>query len=642
MNKFINIMALLLLLVLSQSAAGQSRKEKKAARKFESFHYKEALDDYLQIYESGNQSEEVIRRIAFCYKQQHMPREAATWYARLFEKYDGKPEDMLAYAEALSALERYEAAKEWYTRYYELSEDPAAKRYVEAYNRLPYFFADSSKYELKAVDFNTEYDEFSPAFFKEGIVFCSNRITQTVSSGKQFKWDGTAFLDLYFYEKGSVRPLHNELNSPFHEGPLVFTADEKTVYFTRNNYFEGKYKQSSDGVNKLKLFIADVDANGNFSNVREFAYNSNEYSVAHPALSPDGNTLYFSSDMPGGYGASDLYRCRREGDSWSKPENLGAFINTSGRESFPFVDEEGRLYFASTGHGGLGGLDIFVCEPDGNGGFKEPVNLGYPINSSQDDFGLIYRPSQRTGYFSARNRPYGAGRDDIYYFRVKDENRSLTEKPVLVVVRPQVIDAWSKAPVSQAKLSYVDPVQKASPVNEGDTLRLYAGNYILKAEAPDYEAAEKTIEVEKNPPLQTVQPTLALRPAVSIYHTYYPYNKWDITPEAAQQLRSLAALMKKYPEFTLQIETHTDKRASDKYNDWLSAKRAEAVKAFLVNEGVPAERIDIVAAGERKPVADCESCDKLSHQLNRRAEYLLKGYSEEIRSKQPEHIPVME
>ncbi|GIV38379.1 MAG: hypothetical protein KatS3mg033_0179 [Thermonema sp.] len=318
-------------------------------------------------------------------------------------------------------------------------------------------------------------------------------------------------------------------------------------------------------------------------------------------------------------------------------------INTPGRESFPFVDDEGRLYFASTGHGGLGGLDIFVCEPDGNGGFKEPVNLGYPINTSQDDFGFIYRPSQKTGYFSSRNRPYGAGRDDIYYFRVKDGQHSLTDKPVLVVMHPQVIDAWSGEPIAQAQLSYIEQnTAKETPLHAGDTLRLYPGTYVLKAGAPNYERYEQTIEIAKEPGMQAYDRTVALRPKVIIYNTYYPYNRWDITPEAARRLEELAALMKKYPEFQVQIETHTDKRASDKYNDWLSEKRAQAAKQFLVKAGVPAERILTVPAGERKPVADCEACDKKSHQLNRRAEYLLKGYNTEIRSQQPENIPVME
>ncbi|WP_019987470.1 carboxypeptidase regulatory-like domain-containing protein [Rudanella lutea] len=244
------------------------------------------------------------------------------------------------------------------------------------------------------------------------------------------------------------------LNTKYHEGPATFSKDGTRVIFTRNNYTDGKYRESSDGVNKLKLYAAE-QKNGVWAEAKELVFNSNEYSTGHPSLGPGANgepdqMLYFASDMPGGFGGTDIYVARWEKDRWGTPVNLGPEVNTKGNELFPFVDEKGSLYFSSDGHAGLGDLDIFFA-PMSNDGLKAKtvINMGEPINSNKDDFGIVTDGERKLGYFSS-NRRNGGADDDIYRFRREGSAFPCRE---LVVV---VVDAQSKAPLANASLAVED------------------------------------------------------------------------------------------------------------------------------------------------------------------------------------------
>jgi outer membrane protein OmpA-like peptidoglycan-associated protein len=234
---------------------------------------------------------------------------------------------------------------------------------------------------------------------------------------REFSWNQTPFLDVYLVDKlndttfGVPYSIPGKLNSKFHDGPATFTKAGDLVYFTRNNYLKNK-KLSSDGVLKLKLFTAKKNDKGKWKNINEVHLGTKEYSVGHPSLSEDGKKIVFTSDMPGSIGGTDIWMIIKSGNTWSRPINLGPQVNTEGNEMFPFIAQNGDLFFASNGHLGLGGLDIFYA-PLKNNEYRNVVNMGAGLNSSQDDFGLIVTPDFKKGYFTS-NREGGKGDDDIY------------------------------------------------------------------------------------------------------------------------------------------------------------------------------------------------------------------------------------
>jgi len=264
---------------------------------------------------------------------------------------------------------------------------------------------------VAALEMNSPYDDYSPSFYKDGFIFSSDR--GGVDANKMYDVTGRPFCDLYFSpSEGDLQHSVSDLwggsiNTEYHEG------NGNKVYFTRDNYFKRKLTPSSDDIVQLKLFVAEREnEEGKWEIVDEIPFNNDDYSVMHPSLSDDGNALYFASTMPGGYGESDLYVSYRVGSSWGTPENLGPEINSEGRDQFPFIATDGTLYYATDGIAGLGGLDIFKSRlVDGN--WASPKNMGAPLNSNADDFGLIMETESRSGYFTSR-RAGGSGLDDIY------------------------------------------------------------------------------------------------------------------------------------------------------------------------------------------------------------------------------------
>lgn len=325
-------------------------------------------------------------------------------------------EDVLAYAQILKINAKYPEAKEQMATYAEMKKD---ENRVQLYQKNPNYLLelmrDQGQFKISHLDMNTEEQEFGATYAGNKIIFTSSRANIGVAMRK---WNGNqlAFLDLYEAKIDSssanlvgIRKT-SEMNKKYHEGPACFNSAATQVMITRNNYSSN----SSDGVTKLELFEA-VLKDGKWSDWRAFDYNNKEYSVGHPALNAAGDVLYFASDMPGGFGGVDLYKSTKNADgTWSKPENLGAQINTEGNEEFPTYNESGLLFFASDGQPGLGGLDVFVCKVTGNT-YSKVTNLGMPVNTSKDDFSLVLDSAQKKGYF-ASNRDGGNGNDDIYSF----------------------------------------------------------------------------------------------------------------------------------------------------------------------------------------------------------------------------------
>jgi len=432
-NKSRLIVATLVAILLASSSVsyGQSGRLARADDAYDKLAYSTAIE----LYKSAlNDSEhfDAMWKLADCYRLTNQYNEAEYWYGKVTKSEEASPEHLLYYAQVLQVNEKYTEAAKWYNSYRaRVPGDARADNQAKACENYRKFYEEMDRYRLEHLPFNSNVYDFSPVLFEDGLIFSSSR-DSVRGVNRIHTWTGQAFFDLYYIDEilpeegeeaeeggdwNRPRLIKGDVNTRYHEGPLVFSPDFSKVYFTRNNYDNtrviGKTGKSSDKVVKLKLYAADVEGTS-WTNIQEFAYNNDEYSVGHAAISPDGEYLYFVSDMPGGYGGTDLYASRNIGGSWATPLNLGPSLNTEGDEMFPNIHEDGTFYFASEGHGGLGGLDVFRVNGSGTT-WGDVKNMGAPLNSSADDFGLIFTRDKDQGYLTS-NRDGGFGSDDIYRF----------------------------------------------------------------------------------------------------------------------------------------------------------------------------------------------------------------------------------
>jgi outer membrane protein OmpA-like peptidoglycan-associated protein len=472
----INFFLVLMLVFACNSVQAQS-KLKAANRQFENLTYLDAIrlyEEYLREKTDPVGRMEALKKLAYSYRKMQDTRNAERIYADLLRDYpDVESENYLYYAQALAGNQKYRESQKYYSVYGEKqSSDLRGKRFTVSYMDVNRFYRDSSSYKVDYLSINSRQADFSPMYYKGGLVFCSAR-DETGAVKRVFGWNQTPFLDLFFVADTSelkrnsgagiatavgglsasnsdavvsneptlskVETFSRTLNTKYHEGPMVFFKGEEKMVFTRNNYSKGKAREAKDGTNKLKLFTADL-VKGTWNNIKEVPFNSNEYSNGHPALTPDNTKMYYVSDMPGGYGGTDIYVVEYNNGSWGSPVNLGKEVNTEGNEMFPFIDEMGNLYFSSDGHEGLGGLDVFFAEMKEGVAYKGVQNLGAPINSEKDDFGLITDARRSSGYFSS-NRKRGVSDDNIYSFR-----RMCKEFTVIVY------DATTKTPLENVDI----------------------------------------------------------------------------------------------------------------------------------------------------------------------------------------------
>ena len=420
----------------------------------------------------------------------------------------------LYYAQALASNGKYRESQEAYDKYGKLQDsDKRPTVFSKLYRDVSALTRNAGSYSVEFLDMNTRKAEFSPVLYKGGLVFVSAN-NEGNGVKRIFNWNTTPFLDLYYLPDvqtlsgtkaatlgGSktkrrkkvrtqlIRPLGRDdftastandsrtigfyggtnislgyeevpisesdrfsqtLNTKYHEGPATFSKDGTRVIFTRNNYSNGRYGKSSDGINKLKLYTA-TQTNGFWTEAEELPFNSNEFSTGHPALSKDDKLLYFSSDRPGGFGGTDIYVSAWANGGWGEPVNLGKEVNSKGNELFPFVDEKNNLYVASDGHPGLGALDMFYAQLSDDGKQAKSVrNLGEPLNSPQDDFGIVTDADRKTGYFSS-NRKRGGDDDDVYRFTRQGSMYPCRELTVIV------FDADSKEPLANTTLAVDNP-----------------------------------------------------------------------------------------------------------------------------------------------------------------------------------------
>ncbi len=419
MHSMKKIAILLLCFVISlQSSAEESPKLKRAEHLFAHFAYKEAIDLYQQLYAQQIDLQRVIERLANSYRFLNDTHNAEIWYEKFiaFGKYSA--DDVFYYSLILRSNGKIQLADDWMLVFKKMNaSDSRALAFDFKEVKLREIASKRSNFTIHNLPFNTAGIEFSPAYVTDKQLAFVAADPDQLMIKREFSWNQTPFLDVYLVDKtsdttfGIPYPIPGKVNSKFHDGPATFSKAGDLVYFTRNNYLKNK-KLSSDGVLKLKLFTAKKNVKGKWKSINEVNLGTKEYSVGHPSISKDGTKIVFTSDKPGSLGGTDIWMITKSGNTWSKPINLGPQVNTEGNEMFPFIAANGDLFFASNGHIGLGGLDIFYA-PLKNNEYRNVVNMGLGLNSPKDDFGLIVSSDLTNGYFTS-NREEGKGDDDIY------------------------------------------------------------------------------------------------------------------------------------------------------------------------------------------------------------------------------------
>lgn len=626
---------LVFVLSITIGAFAQGSKLNKADKKYDKYSYIDAIEIYEKVAEKGYKSAELFEKLGNAYYFNGELDKASKWYGELFAlNQEVDSEYYFRYAQALKAEGNYEKSNQYMELFAQKTNDTRAKLFQENKDYLTDIDAVSGKYTMDKTDINSEFYDYGPTFFGKQIVFTSSR-----SEGNQYskihEWTKQNFTDLFVAsidnegKLGSVENFSKTVNTKYNESSPVFTKDGKTMYFTRNNYNDGKKRISDDKVIMEKIYKAEL-INGEWTNVKELPFSNDNYKTAHPTLSPDEKTMYFASDMPGSFGNSDLYKVSIDSNgNFGSPENLGPTINTEGRETFPFVDADNNLFFASDGHPGLGGLDIFEAKANKNS-FEKPVNVGKPLNSPMDDFGYITN-KDGLGFFSS-NRDGGTGFDDIYTFTVCTHTLS-----------GLITDIDTKEILPNAKvILFDDKMNKISETTSSDkgaySFKVECNKkYYVRASKEEYETTEKSfgpvtktgesklnIELKRN--IFPVEVGTDLAKILDVSIIYFDLDKWNIRPDAAEDLEKIIAVMNQYPNMSIDIRSHTDSRQTHKYNELLSDRRAKSTLEFMVKNGINRNRLTAKGYGETQLVNNCSDdvpCSEAEHQKNRRSEFIV-------------------
>ncbi|TDD93599.1 OmpA family protein [Flavobacterium cellulosilyticum] len=630
--------------VFSFNCYAQKAQIAAADRKYDNFAYIDAIKTYERVAEKGYKSVDMFQKLGNSYYFNGQLEKASKWYDELFAMTsDIEPEYYYRYAQSLKAAGNIEKANKMLDLFHQKSgNDDRGALYDKNKNYIENIKANSGRYNIEDAGINSKYSDYGSAFYLNKLVFASSRDTGSFMHRKH-KWTNQSFTNLYVTDlgeglvAGKISTFSKKINSKFHESSPTFTKDGKTMYFTRNNFLDGKKGKDGSDITLIKIYKANLE-NEKWVNVIELPFDSDQYSTAHPTLSSDEKTLYFVSDMPGTKGQSDIFRVQlNEDGSFGTPENLGNGINTSGRETFPFISDENELYFASDGFPGLGGLDVFVSKINADGSFGEVQNLGDGVNSPKDDFAFLLDTKTRRGFVSS-NRNGGQGYDDIYKFL---ETKKLKCEQELY---GKVTDLITGLILVDAKISLFDTKFNLIKTTVTDPTGTYTfavecgKNYNVRASKTDYNTKEQKITIGKennsrtNLPFALEKETCKvavgddLGICFGIKMIYFDLDKYNIRTEAALDLEKILDVLNQNPTMKLDIRSHTDSRASFKYNEVLSDNRAKSTIGWLVKNGIDSHRLTGKGYGETQLVNGCSdgvNCSEEDHQMNRRSEFII-------------------
>ena len=655
-------------LALFITAAAIAQAPKKGERLFKRGDFLSAAQLYEEALEV-NRSKVILERLSDCYYNTYQYDKGLQAVKAIIDgdyvESDKKVEARFnfMYYQLLSATGDYEKAIDQLVTYKKKNKitPPNVQEAIEMVERFRLKKAD---FKIRKASFNSEASDFGAIQLKDSIYFSSDRGEGSFFQ-KDYKWTHRPFLNLYAIGLDSTNTLSVEpkalpkiINSNLHEGSFTFSEDESTMYFSRSNLVNGKRIFNEDDKNQIQLYMTKM-VDGNWSEPKKLSFCNDEYNYQHPALSPDGKTLYYSSDEPNSIGSYDIFSVSiNEDGTFGSPTNLGDKINTIDREQYPYISEEGHLFFASNGHLGLGLLDIFASELD-NGKFTSPINLGAPINTQYDDFSLAYS-SKKDGFFSSNRDNIN---DDIFAFTQTNE---LFVKEYVNLF--QIKDSITGATIPNAHVTLKNKKGEVIYENTLDeegtfTANLLPGDYEIEINAPGFESTRQKLSVpdtndhsfalkkefdiniaaitkddsEESKKVITALLADVNEPKVNelegklyfdIPYIYFDFDKWDIREDSKILLDNLAAKIKNYPTVKIRINSYTDNRGSEIYNQVLSEKRAQSSRNYLVNVGgLNPDNISFKGYGESSPLAECdENCTPEQHSKNRRSEFEIIEY----------------
>ena len=615
----------------------QDKSSKKADKQFSKLEFVKAAESYKKLINNGKSSDYVIAQLAECYYNIFNTVEAEKWYA-ILSKESSDPDIIFKYSQMLKANGKYKLSNKWMNKFVELRPaDNRATSFLKNPTYLPKIISKGKRFNVQNLDINSEYSDFGGILNNNKLYITSSRntvglfdlgrwITQRISYG----WNNEPYLDIYSFDVTDSGSYLNEdylgsnINTKYHEGLASFD-NEGNMYISRESFYENEYVKDPES-NNITSLIGIYKISKGEKNVIALNINSVEYSVKNPSISSDGKTLYFSSDMPGGFGNFDIYRGDiDENGNINNVENLGQKVNTEGQEMFPFIGDKNNLYFSSDSQLGLGGLDVFFTK-EVDGKWASVRNVGIPVNSNADDFAFNMNEVTGEGFVSS-NRSGGKGSDDIYSIK-----RLIPICDVLLTAK--VIDAKTKLGIEAATTSVSDEegniaITKTSS-NEGVTEFMLvcdeAGKLIVSKEGYNSKIVDLKMFNEEFTSIDVILDPIEkiiVAEKIELNTIYFDFDKSNIKAEAAFELDKLVQIMNKYPEMTVSIESYSDNVGPTSYNQRLSERRAKTTSQYVISKGIDSSRLSSAGKGESSPVVDCTNCSKEENQLNRRSEFTI-------------------
>ncbi len=633
---------------------GQNRSTKKADKLFDRFEYVKAAKEYLKIANDGADNY-VIGRLADCYYNIFSTREAEKWYSKIINE-DPDVEVIFRYSQMLKANGKYKESNIWMSKFAEMKPyDTRAISFRNTPNYIDKIIEKGKRFNLQNLeDVNTISSDYGAFTFDNNLYLTSGRKQKGRQNKKynNYTEDEEYVLDVYKYDVINKVYLNeipfDDINTKYHEGIIAFSSSGDTMYFARETYYSKSFYKDSivkNGSTKKQVSVINLyratrctkkeitwknNGNCNFNDgwdIKKLEFNSAFFSIKNPALSCDGKTLYYSSDMPGGFGNYDIYKSElKEDGTIGSPVNLGQKINTEEQEVFPHMCCDNTLYFSSNGHLGLGGLDVFYSKNIDNK-WSNVRNVGIPVNSNSDDFAFKMDEECTNGFISS-NRPGGVGSDDIYAIK--------KIKPLCdLLLESIVVDSETNLPISSAVTSVADGTGIINSTKETNKEGLVEFIFECQDEIQFMVSKEgyeskmidiKLLDIE--PPLLRVKldpiDELIVEEKIELNPIYFEFDKSNITNQAAFELDKLVAIMKKYPQMVIIAESHTDSRGPASYNKLLSERRAKSTAQYVISKGINENRITGIGKGEEDPEIDCSNgCAKEEYAKNRRSEFII-------------------
>ena len=605
MNRFIRIFSMVIMaaLLVSNPVEGQKKqKDSRAQAAFEAGEYFEAIDLYknaVNKVSDNDQKTAILFKIGECYRILGDARSAGLWYKKAVREDYQDPIIFLRYGQMMLINEKYAESVEEFKKYSDLvPDDPRGNIGIESCEAAINWKDNPTAYIVENMRyFNSRQRDFSPGFINESyteVYFTSTR--EDATGNDTHGATGQNFADLFTSTldrkgKWSVPVPVESLNSEFEDGTPNISSDFTTLYFTRCR--KGKNQQ-------LGCQILSATASGmDWSDPKvELESLGDSVTSAHPAISPDGNTLYFVSDMPGGLGENDIWKVTRsQGGSWGDPVNMGEEINTPGNELYPFVHNDGTLYFSTDSRVGLGGLDIYKATTDEIGSWRLE-NMKPPINSPEDDFGIVFEADVERGFFSSSRK--GRGNDDIFSFVLPPLEFSVTG-----VVRDERNDQI--LPGSTVKSVGSDGITVEANTGEDGTFKFMlkpGTDYVFIASQPGYlngKERESTRGMDQSKEFEVTIYLASITQVIELPNIFYDFAKWDLRPESMVSLDNLVETLDDNPNVTIELMSHTDSRGTPADNLELSQKRAQSVVDYLISKGIQPDRLRARGYGESQP-----------------------------------------